>query len=1251
MQNTQGNMQYVPKSPSMSPPVESRLPKPLSIPPSGMENASGDDSKKDNSVQNSNSTEHSMKQLKNMVQLYLDNKPASHLDQRELEIRFGTTKQMPKKLNKIDYDNIVKTLECNNFSTVTPDGINYLRIISEYINNAGQEVMSNIRTEIVGLELIQEYCRTNSIEKINNFAKGNNNRNFQVKFTQKNRVVHNNEKVKPVDFDDFNFRVSYQLEKDYTPLSNVGANIIKKWSDSKKIFRFINRVQYRHNSLPLLADISIVKTNKKHGNVPFKTYSIQEAGVFENVETYEIELEVDNSRIGIGTKWNTADSIIDAIKKGVRIVLGALQGTNYPISYYEQLYTLTNYMYLIHGKEWVPRNITTRDFIGPSSTTLQHENVIENTELTDVPNIRKNYAVTDKADGERKLLYIAENGRVYMININLNVIFTGTITMEKQLFDTLIDGEHIKNDKYGKFINLYAAFDIYYLNGQSVREKAFMKIDGEEEEISSNYRLHLLMKTIKNLKLKSIVDMKEMEKTGQRDQSPCNFYVKCKEFHKEEGKRTIFDACETILSKMRDGLFEYNTDGLIFTPCNTGVGSDKPGVASEIKKITWDMSFKWKPAQFNTIDFLVSIKKDKEGRDEISNVFTEGKNMNSYTFVKQYKTLILRCGFNEKIHASINPYNDIINNHTSTSGDIDNENKYKPVPFVPTNPYDDRMPFTSNVMLTKLFGKDVLKSEENEYFDENMIVEFRYDASAKQGWKWIPLRVRYDKTNDLRNGSKNYGNSYHVANDNWESIHNPITEEMLSTGVGFQDLVVDNDVYYNRENKDTNTMGLRNFHNLFVKKKLITGVSNTNDTLIDYAVGKGGDLSKWIQSRLRFVYGIDVNKNNIHDNIDGVCARYIRDKKKYKEIPGALFSVGNSASNIRSTYEAFMTEKDKLIARAIFGKGPKDKNELGEGVYKYYGIAQEGFNVSSCQFALHYFFENQKTLHNFMRNLAECTKMDGYFIGTCYDGKHVFNTLKTKEKGDGIVIQKAGNRIFEIKKLYSQTGFPDDVNSLGYPIDVYQESINKYFVEYLVNFNYLCQIMEDYGFILVSDAEAQRMGFNKGSDMFSELFKSMMSEMQNKYKRAEYGAASSMSEEEKTISFMNRYFIFKKVRNISDLNKLYRVIESHDKKDAYIDEAMDHNAYKPNDVSKMIVQNEKNEDQAVEELKQPLKYKKIKALKYMLDQYSPVVDTPETAMKMDSSNKVIMTDAFITLKKPSVASSDEKKTGTLKIRA
>ena len=37
----------------------------------------------------------------------------------------------------------------------------------------------------------------------------------------------------------------------------------------------------------------------------------------------------------------------------------------------------------------------------------------------------------------------------------------------------------------------------------------------------------------------------------------------------------IFHQCKIILDGIEEGMFEYETDGLIFTPCDKSVGSDR----------------------------------------------------------------------------------------------------------------------------------------------------------------------------------------------------------------------------------------------------------------------------------------------------------------------------------------------------------------------------------------------------------------------------------------------------------------------------------------------------------------------------------------------------------------------------------------------------------------------------------------------------------------------------------------------------
>lgn len=1114
----------------------------------------------DNKITSASSMKDKKKEFEDIVSLYLESNPvlsSSHMS-NELEIRFGTNHRLKRPITKNDYDNVIKQLYSCGFKIENPNGNQMLRVQTEYIDpRTGATKMSNIRAEIVGSDLIQKYCETNDIKKVIDMPSTLFNK---IKFTRKMPAKDKNEQnIRKLDMEDFNFRVSYQVEQDYHTQSNIARNIVSKWNDSKKIFRSMNRVRFYHEEYPVYADLSIVKSSKKNNHVPIPRYTIQEAEVFDNIEAYEIELEIDNSKVGTGTKYENVKQLMIDLRKCIRFVLSGLQGTRFPVPYSEIDGSLQEYMRLIHGEEYTNRRVLNKDFIGPSSYTLQMEHIMENKDDDSKKiNILNNYTVTDKADGERKLLYINKEGKIYMIDTNMNVIFTGTHTLEKTHFNSLLDGEHIKYDKNNNYINLFAAFDVYYVNGRSTRDYPFYKeISNDEEDdkqkqkddepkkkMDENSRLHIMRDFVDRLSIYSIMDKTvENEVKPKQKEKNVGFRVQSKNFF---AKESIFEACSELLTKMNDGTFEYNTDGLIFTPALYAVGgNEEGGLAGPLYKTTWDYSFKWKPPQFNTIDFLVSVKKDKAGRDEIHNIFQEGTNLQGNTELTQYKTLILRCGYDEKKHGFINPCQNILDDKLPGNNDVDIEDGYKPVPFQPTNPYDDNA-HLCNIPLKQEGSNMVMMTEEGEYFEENTIIEFKYEMNNKEGWKWVPLRVRYDKTADLKSGQKNFGNAYHVANSNWHSIHNPITEYMISTGKEIPEFLEDNEVYYNKSSDETSTQGLRDFHNLYVKKNLIVSVSERGHTLIDYAVGKAGDLSKWIKSRLSFVYGIDISRDNIHNQIDGACARYLKATKKYNNIPKALFVTGNSGLNIRKG-NAFNDDKNKMINKAVFGTGPKDVDVLGKGVYNQYGVGESGFNISSCQFATHYFFENKDTFHEFLRNIAECTKVNGYFVGTCYDGKTVFNKLADKNKDESITILKGGKKIYEITKMYEETGFPDEEMSLGYAIGVYQESINKTFKEYLVNFNYFVRMMENYGFVLLETDEAKNLGLPDGSGLFSELFNQMEYEIsQFPNKKADYKQAMFMSPEEKKISFMNRYFVFKKMRNV-DVNKFNEMVIKKDK--------------------------------------------------------------------------------------------------------
>ena len=159
--------------------------------------------------------------------------------------------------------------------------------------------------------------------------------------------------------------------------------------------------------------------------------------------------------------------------------------------------------------------------------------------------------------------------------------------------------------------------------------------------------------------------------------------------------------------------------------------------------------------------------------------------------------------------------------------------------------------------------------------------------------------------------------------------------------------------------------------------------------------------------------------------------------------------------------------------------------------------------------------------------------------------------LKEKKKGEGIIYHNGNHKIFEIVKDYDKEELNDDVSCLNYPIKVFQETINKSFVEYLVNFDYFIRVMENFGFVPVPDDEVDELKLPSPIGHFGSLHNYLVKEVELKtINKSSIGQSLTMSYYEKKISFLNKYFVFKKVRNVDSEsvvleNKMY--IEELDK--------------------------------------------------------------------------------------------------------
>ena len=141
----------------------------------------------------------------------------------------------------------------------------------------------------------------------------------------------------------------------------------------------------------------------------------------------------------------------------------------------------------------------------PLGITLERDDIIElaNDEYEEVNNIRKNYCVTEKADGERNLLFINDIGEIYLGNRQNEIRKLGVKSLDYA--NTLLDGEYLVRNKNGKKIRRYLAFDLYFCKGEDFRERILMRSLNErgpdsEYEKSRLEELDDLMSNINLLK-------------------------------------------------------------------------------------------------------------------------------------------------------------------------------------------------------------------------------------------------------------------------------------------------------------------------------------------------------------------------------------------------------------------------------------------------------------------------------------------------------------------------------------------------------------------------------------------------------------------------------------------------------------------------------------------------------------------------------------------------------------------------------
>lgn len=914
------------------------------------------------------------------------------------------------------------------------------------------EIVSNkIQTNIIDPISINNLCKNDIIPQDIDYVFKKftleKNRNAEFKF---NTSIYNYQK----------------LNKDNKDVDDM----IRNWNKKSKIYTIYNIVSLTNKQMPGFKVDFIMKKKDLKG------FKFSKSNVFNADEIYNICISLE--------KDENVDyrNVVSDIKHTITYVLMGIQNTKIPIKSSETELIKQEYSKTYGDK---------LAFIGPSSFTLLKDNLDENSPKH-IPYVLDDYCVTDKADGQRRLLYISDSRDLYLISIKLEITKIGVKVSDDSLCGTIIDGEFITKNKNNEDILLFAAFDIYFIRSPKDKSKI---IDVRPYEFARSDSKTMSRYVLLNKIIKLINKTK-----GNTD-----FIFETKKFYFNSHTHDIFKNCKLLFNSLKSKVYE--TDGIILTHEYYGVSMSDKDRNVKNYKFPWKYNFKWKPPEFNSIDFRIYIP-----NREIEFKFNKNTSqLEPYMLIHLYVT------------NTTSALKDVQNITLSTDIDISSKsNTNNEGPFIPTRDIDPNS-YLCNVLAVKNSDNEYkIYTQDNELIEQNDIIEFKYDLEGDETFRWIPIRKRNDKL---------FPNAFKTAENNWRSMHHPVTINML---IGKDPIIIEGDVegklvndkqYFTKVDRvGVKTNKLKKYHKSIKKMIYKTILSKINESsVIDYSIGRGGDLYEYIYNNVKYLLGIDIAENNIHSVTDSPTAKFINNTQNNKDLM-YMFIQGNSSEDIL-TKKFSQDQVSKDIIDIIFGINNENINKYSKLVYnKMYNRLRDGFHLGSVQFSLHYFFENKYTLNRFAKNCHDTIKDGGYLTGMCFDGKEVFKLLKDRE--EPYVLSIDGTTIFSVSKKYGNdlVEIKDDNSCLGLEIVIFQETIGTYISEYLVNFEYFIMIMESYGFAIIDDDE-----FN---------IKGLCS-----FKNIDNPLKDNMDKNEKIISYLNKYFIFKKNRTInSDLIFEYNII-------------------------------------------------------------------------------------------------------------
>ena len=800
------------------------------------------------------------------------------------------------------------------------------------------------------------------------------------------------------------------------------------------------------------------------------------------------EIEIDYSVKNDKKNTNISKMIIKEIENIKKII----EGTDILINKDESKSVLEAYKKLVAINEVLNNSLYSMQ---PISTEVQH--VVDK-----IPNF---YSVTDKADGEKYQLFIY-NKSVYLISNNLAIKKT---KYKSELTNSILEGELIYVIDKKKYI--FMGFDCLYYNNKDMRDEPILKnrLDKLNKickdinkdiyiipEFSDIFSMENQEKYYKN-QIESFYNNleKQIDKIKQNE---IYFHPKLFLFPTGGNQSEVYLYAYLVWDYYSKSKMSYKLDGIIFTGLEQKYSRDKKEHKYPI--------YKYKPPTTNSIDVYLSYQ----------------RNLEKNTFSDIYDNSI--GSHNNQIYRIANFFvGDLIGN------------KEVPVPFMKEE--------QNHEAYFPLINGEV-RDQDGNYIQDNTVVEIVYnnDQGIPHPYRWIILRTRWDKTEDVYKFQKKYGNFKDVAIKTWKSIKEAVTfdeiknlsnpntfnmqQKLLQQRLNATIITSERqqDIYYQ---KQTNLCKkLREYHN-WIKSIIIYAYCspikefNSNQvkrtSVLDIGCGRGGDILKWYHARVGEYVGIDVDYYGIYSSTNGAISRYNEFKKKFPDFGKVQWIQADPSALLEPTYQENklpnMTSENKQIIDKVFTKNKK-------------------FDCISSMFAIHYLFDSKESTNNLVENINKHLKTGGYLFFTLFDAKLIMDKFGDKDTFTTYYTDDDGTRkkLFEIikkfdNKLEDKEGLAIDVHLAWFM----QE--NKYETEYLVTPNLLNKVMGKANCRLVeTDLFANLYTINQ--QYFTQVIEHEENPKNYKfYKKVAsfFEELKGIDKESKIFSFLNRYYVYQKI--------------------------------------------------------------------------------------------------------------------------